>query len=86
MGFAGNGANVDKGAGAGVDSSASALELARRNMEMNGIDAATCTFLQADIMDVMKAELAAGKQYDLIILDPPKLAPNRKSLQRAAHR
>lgn len=71
---------------AGIDSSAPALELARANAELNGISPQVCSFKQEDIMDVMKAELAAGRRYDLIILDPPKLAPNRKSLQRALSR
>lgn len=70
----------------GVDSSGPALELARANAELNGISPQLCSFRQEDIMDVMKAELAAGRRYDVIILDPPKLAPNRKSLQRALSR
>jgi hypothetical protein len=71
---------------AGVDTSAPALELARANAELNSISSEVCSFRQADIMDVMKEELAANSFYDLIVLDPPKLAPNRKSMQRALSR
>lgn len=71
---------------AGVDTSAPALDLARCNAEANGLVEDRCTFQQADVMDVMKAALAERRQYDIVVLDPPKLAPNRKSLQRAAHR
>ena len=33
-----------------------------------------------------QAAAAAGRTWDLLVLDPPKLAPNRKSLQRATRR
>ena len=72
--------------GEGVDTSAPALDLARRNAEANGLGEDLCTFQQADVMDVMKMALAERRQYDVVVLDPPKLAPNRKSLQRASHR
>lgn len=70
----------------GIDTSAPALKLATVNASLNGISGQLCSFRQGDIMDVMKAELEAGRQYDLVILDPPKLAPTVKSLQRASHR
>ena len=69
---------------AGVDSSASALELARSNAELNGISQSVCTFERADVAPFMREAAAAGKLWDFIVLDPPKLAPNRKSLPRAA--
>lgn len=45
-----------------------------------------CTFEKADVAVFMKQARAAGKQWDVVILDPPKLAPNRKSLQGATHK
>lgn len=30
--------------------------------------------------------VAQGRQWDLVVFDPPKLAPNRKSLPRATHK
>ncbi len=71
---------------AGVDSSVPAIELARRNAALNGLSEDACAFQQQDIMKFMQAAAAEGATYNLIILDPPKLAPNRKSLQRAARR
>jgi 23S rRNA (cytosine1962-C5)-methyltransferase len=60
-----------------VDSSAQAILQARQNAEMNGID--TIEFIEADARDYL---VKAG-DYDLIILDPPKLVPSQQHLQRA---
>jgi len=70
----------------GVDSSASAVALARANAELNGLAEPQCTFLVADAMEHLQAAQAAGPVYDVVILDPPKLAPTRAMLPRAASR
>ena len=65
-----------------VDSSESAIQMARLNAEANDVHR-TVTFEQADVRDRL-AELAAdGRRFDLVILDPPKLARSRKGLNRA---
>ena len=69
----------------GVDSSAAAVALARRNAELNGV-ADRCAFVEADISEYMRASLAAGETFGLIVLDPPKLAPNPKVLEKAARK
>jgi len=66
-----------------VDSSNSALELARRNAELNGI-ADRITFHCDDAFEFLDAQVEAGEKYDVIILDPPKLARSRSGLERAA--
>jgi 23S rRNA (cytosine1962-C5)-methyltransferase len=73
-----------------VDASAQALDLARRNLELNppaGDAPCPAEFIQGDAFQVLR-ELqgrrgAAGAPFDLVILDPPKLAPSRASLERA---
>ncbi len=35
------------------------------------------------VSDYMRAAIARGEQYDMVVLDPPKLAPDRNSLGRA---
>lgn len=65
-----------------LDSSASALELARRNAELNGLSQ-KMTYLQGDAFDSMEELVQQGKQFDLISLDPPKLARTRGGLNRA---
>eukprot|EP00897_Mesotaenium_endlicherianum_P010303 jgi/Mesen1/9300/ME000060S08735 len=70
----------------GVDSSGPALELARTNGELNGLDDACLEFVRADISDFMLRARREGRRWDLLVLDPPKLAPSRKVLQKAAAR
>jgi len=66
-----------------VDSSRSALELARTNAERNGV-AGKISFHCDDAFDFLDAQVAAGEKYDAIVLDPPKLARSRSGLERAA--
>lgn len=60
-----------------------ALALGRRNAELNGVEV---EFIKADIKPFMQEAAAAGHAWDVIILDPPKLAPNRKSLNKATNK
>ncbi len=60
-----------------VDSSAQAIALAKRNAELNDID--FIEFIEADARDY----LAKSGDYDLVVLDPPKLVPSQRHLQRA---
>ena len=68
---------------AGIDSSAPALELAESNACLNGWAPGQYTFLKNDIAKYMQQQIAEGNMWDFVVLDPPKLAPNRKSLTRA---
>ena len=68
---------------AGIDSSAPALELAESNARLNGWEPTQHTFLKNDIAKYMQQQIAEGSMWDIVVLDPPKLAPNRKSLTRA---
>lgn len=61
-----------------LDSSASAIALAERNAKMNELK--TVTFTHGDVFRELTAKSAAGIVYDLIVLDPPKFARDRKSL------
>ena len=65
-----------------VDSSAPALALAARNGELNGVTE-KMTFTKADVGAFLDASVQEGRQWDCIILDPPKLAPRRNDLERA---
>jgi 23S rRNA (cytosine1962-C5)-methyltransferase len=67
-----------------IDSSAPALARAQRNVALNGFEAARCTFLDADVNASLRAFATEGRQFDLIVLDPPKLAPSATHLERAA--
>ena len=67
-----------------VDSSGPALERARENVTLNGFDLARTTWLDADVNASLRAFLAEGRQFDAIVLDPPKLAPTVAHAERAA--
>lgn len=60
-----------------VDSSEQAILQAKTNAELNGLN--NIEFIEADARDY----LAQAGDYDLIILDPPKLVPSQQHLQRA---
>lgn len=47
-------------------------------------DTAKMKFVQDDIAKFMKRSIDKGEQYDVIVLDPPKLAPNVAGLLRAS--
>ncbi|KAL3691593.1 hypothetical protein R1sor_005244 [Riccia sorocarpa] len=67
----------------GVDSSGPAIELAKANAVLNGIEEGRYTFLRQDIKHFLSLSVAEGKSWDIVILDPPKLAPSRRVLPRA---
>ena len=64
-----------------VDASEPALTLARRNAELNGLDGVT--FTKADVFGHLDQCVAAGRKFDVIVLDPPKFARNRAALPAA---
>lgn len=67
----------------GVDSSGPAIELANANAALNGIEEDRSTFIRQDIKNFLNLSLAEGRSWDVVVLDPPKLAPSRKILPRA---
>ena len=65
----------------GVDISEEALEVARRNAEINGFT--NVTFQAANCFDLLREQTDAGEQYDLVILDPPAFTKNKAAVQSA---
>ena len=65
---------------AGVDSSGPAIDLATRNAELNGLTE-RCAFFKDDVSAFLRAAVDAGHSWDIVVLDPPKLAPNKGTLQ-----
>ena len=61
-----------------MDSSRLALNLAQENLELNS--GKSGQFVKADIFEQLPAMASAGELFDMIILDPPKVAPDRSSL------
>ena len=67
-----------------IDSSGPALERARANVALNGFDPGRTEFLDADVNASLRRFVEAGRQFDAIVLDPPKLAPTVAHAERAA--
>ncbi|MEX0848319.1 MAG: class I SAM-dependent rRNA methyltransferase [Ilumatobacteraceae bacterium] len=65
-----------------IDSSGPALEMATRNASLNGVDIGEQ--LEADAFTALRGLRDRARQYDLIMLDPPKLAANDKQIEKAA--
>jgi 23S rRNA (cytosine1962-C5)-methyltransferase len=66
-----------------VDVATPAVAAARRNFALNGIDLAAHEFTPRDAFELLSELAAQPPRFDLIVLDPPSFAPNKKSLPRA---
>jgi len=70
-----------------VDVSAAALELARENHRRNGQASegpgARAELVLADVFDDLRARVAAGETWDLIVTDPPAFAKRKGDVDRA---
>lgn len=62
------------------DSSRPALELAERNLSINGFETAEGELLKGDAFTYLKE---SDLKFDVIILDPPSLAPRRSDVSAA---
>ena len=67
-----------------VDLSAPALELAQANARLNGFDEGIFTYVKADVFEQLRKYRDMGRQFDVVILDPPKFADTPKQLEKAA--
>ncbi|MBL8811666.1 MAG: class I SAM-dependent rRNA methyltransferase [Planctomycetaceae bacterium] len=82
-GFGITAAKVGKAASVlGIDSSESALTLARANAELNSV-AEKCQWRRDDVRPALEQLAAEGKRFDVVILDPPRMARTRGGLDRA---
>jgi 23S rRNA (cytosine1962-C5)-methyltransferase len=66
----------------GIDSSTSAITLAQRNAELNGLSR-RIRFECADVFDRLAALVQAGERFDMVILDPPRFAHSRTTVPEA---
>jgi len=62
----------------GVDLDEEPLALARENANLNQV---RVRFVQADAFQYMREMLQQGRQYDVVVLDPPKLIRSRAELE-----
>jgi 23S rRNA (cytosine1962-C5)-methyltransferase len=65
----------------GVDQSEPALQLARDNARLNGLE--NLTFVHGDVFDELDALAARGERFGVVVLDPPKFARARHAVEEA---
>jgi len=67
-----------------VDISREVLEVAEQNEELNAAaNKSAIEWIEGNAFDLMKDYAAAGRQYDMIVLDPPAFAKSKKHLEPA---
>lgn len=67
-----------------VDSSKPALAMAQRNFEINQL-LHQADFIPGKCSPLFKQFAVEGRVFDVIVLDPPKFAPNKSVLRKATH-
>ncbi len=66
----------------GVDASDLAVAQATENARLNGLSDRV-QFMCADVLDLLPKLNAEGKQYDVVILDPPAFTKSKDSIKKA---
>ncbi|WP_158968880.1 class I SAM-dependent rRNA methyltransferase [Paraglaciecola sp. L3A3] len=66
-----------------LDVSDLALATAKRNMEINNLDTSLSEFLKLDVFQALRDFKQEGREFEQIILDPPKFVDSKSSLVRA---
>jgi len=67
-----------------VDSSALAIDTLKNNVKNNGFDSSKHIAVQSDVNKYLRELGEKGEKFDLIVLDPPKYAPSRATLEKAS--
>jgi 23S rRNA (cytosine1962-C5)-methyltransferase len=67
-----------------IDSSAEALSLAEKNLSLNQIDSSKYENVADDVFKYLRKLRDANKQFDIIILDPPKFADSASQVEKAS--
>ena len=66
-----------------VDISAAAIESARQQFMLNGIDPNEHEFLIADVFDYLEQAQKGGELFDVVVLDPPAFAKTKDARTQA---
>lgn len=66
-----------------ADMSELALQTAQRNAELNQLDLSKLDFTKADVFKLLRQYKEQGREFDMVILDPPKFAESKAQLMGA---
>jgi len=67
-----------------VEGSAPALDLAQRNLALNGLAWRKVDYVDSDVFTVLRDYRAQGRRFDVVVLDPPKFAHSGQQVERAS--
>ena len=66
----------------GIDISQTAIDMCNKNALLNQVEG-VCTFDCVNAFDVLKQWTKEGKQWDVVMLDPPSFTKSRSSIDKA---
>ena len=66
----------------GLDISQSAIDMCNKNAALNGLED-KCAFICENAFDALKSWTKEGKQWDVVMLDPPSFTKSRSSIDKA---
>lgn len=67
-----------------IDSSIPALELAEKNIALNGFARPSDEYIAGDAFEILRYYRDRAQQFDVIILDPPKFAHGKGDVEKAS--
>jgi 23S rRNA (cytosine1962-C5)-methyltransferase len=63
-----------------VDVSQPALDIAKKNTELNQLSVENAEFVNADVFKLLRDYRERGEKFDVVIMDPPKFAESKSQL------
>ncbi|MBN2093695.1 class I SAM-dependent methyltransferase, partial [candidate division KSB1 bacterium] len=67
-----------------IDTSANALQIAQQNIELNGLHTKRAEQMTGDVFQILRRFRDEERQFDVIVLDPPKFAGSVNQVEKAA--
>lgn len=67
-----------------IDSSKDALDLAERNFNLNGVNSSKYENIIGDVFQLLRKYRDSRREFDIIILDPPKFAESIGQVEKAS--
>ena len=67
-----------------IDSSETALEMARENVALNGLPEQACEWVTGDVFFELRKLRDRGRTFDVVVLDPPRFAATTTQAAKAA--
>jgi 23S rRNA (cytosine1962-C5)-methyltransferase len=66
----------------GLDISQNAIDMCNKNAALNGLEN-VCSFVCVNAFDILKEWTKEGKQWDVVMLDPPSFSKSRATIDKA---